>query len=174
MLTAFERAMAFTRRWEGGYTNDPDDPGGATNFGVTQGTYDAYRTRMGLPAAPVLNIEYNEIADIYREYWQAAHCDQVGDDVALVLFDSAFNLGPVQAVKLLQIAAGVEADGKFGPLTYDAVNETGPRELSLTVIEKREQFYRDLVARKPERSKFLRGWLNRTEDLRFQIIGRRT
>jgi lysozyme family protein len=67
----FERALEFTLRWEGGYVNHPSDPGGATNRGITQVTYDQWRTQKRLPTREVRLIEEHEVRSIYWQYYWA-------------------------------------------------------------------------------------------------------
>lgn len=99
----FEDALAFVLRWEGGYVDHPADPGGATNLGVTQATYDAHRSRAGLPARSVEFISRAEVETIYREaYWLRAGCDTISPPaLALCVFDAAVNSGVGAALKWL-------------------------------------------------------------------------
>ena len=104
---SFDRALAFVLRWEGGYSDHPEDPGGATNMGITQGTYDAWRKRRGLPPRPVREITREEVAAIYRErYWAPLGCDKLPADLALMVFDCAVNQGPAKARELLERSGG--------------------------------------------------------------------
>lgn len=90
----FEAALSHVLAYEGGYVDHPSDPGGATNRGVTQGTYDAYRADNGWPKQPVRNISDDEVADIYRtRYWDAIGADELPPALAFVVFDSAVNHG---------------------------------------------------------------------------------
>ena len=103
---------------EGGYVNDPRDPGGATMKGVTQRTYDGYRKRLGLPSRPVSQITSAEVGEIYRrQYWAAVRGDELPAGIDYVLFDGAVNSGPVQSIKWLQRALGVSVDGVLGEAT---------------------------------------------------------
>lgn len=95
--------------YEGGYSNNPRDPGGATMRGVTQRTYDAFRKRRGLPIQAVRNISDADLAQIYREeYWNTIAADTLPPGVDLATFDSAVNSGPAQATRWLK-AAGSKA-----------------------------------------------------------------
>lgn len=98
MSDAFQRALGFTLTWEGGYSHHPLDPGGATNFGITQRTYDRWRLRQGLVARDVREIEESEVVSIYRsEYWEPSGAGEVGGALGAVLFDSAVNSGVSRA-----------------------------------------------------------------------------
>ncbi len=74
----FERCLAITLKWEGGYSNHPDDPGGPTMRGIIQREYDAWRKRHGGRLRPVRQIEEDELQAIYRtEYWDAMGCEDL-------------------------------------------------------------------------------------------------
>ena len=105
----FHRCHEVMRINEGGYVDHPDDPGGATNKGVTQRTYEAWRRRQGLPARHVRDIREAEVLQIYFEgYWRAGHCHRMpGDAAALVLFDACVNHGLRPAMKFVQRGAGL-------------------------------------------------------------------
>ncbi len=168
-MTNFGRALAFTLRWEGGYCNVPGDHGGATNRGVTQTTYDGWRSSQGLAQADVRGITDEEVEAIYRKlYWEVAHCDGLAWPLCLAAFDAAVNSGPVRAVKWLQMAAGVAVDGRWGPSTRAAVAAGAPRELAHRALDHREAFLRR-ISQNPGQAQFLRGWLNRTAGLRAQL-----
>ncbi len=105
----FETALAFVLRWEGGYSDHPQDPGGATNYGITQRTYDAWRKRQGLPTRPVREISMEEVQAIYRDrYWKPLPARYAEKDpaLALALFDFAVNSGVGTARRALREAGG--------------------------------------------------------------------
>lgn len=88
---------------EGGFVNHPKDPGGATNKGVTQATYDAYRENKGLAPRSVRSITSAELADIYdKQFWDRAKCDDLPAGVDYAVFDYSVNSGPSRAIKDLQ------------------------------------------------------------------------
>jgi lysozyme family protein len=90
----FERCLATTLKWEGGYSNHPDDPGGPTMKGVIQREYDAWRKKQGKSRRPVRGIEEGELRAIYRtEYWDAMGCDELKPGLDLCVFDAAVNSG---------------------------------------------------------------------------------
>lgn len=93
-MSDFDLCLAFTLRMEGGKVDDPKDPGGRTNQGVTQGVYDVYRVRKGLPKQSVYAIAPIEVSDIYRnQYWLPTGCDNLPSGVNLLAFDIAVNMG---------------------------------------------------------------------------------
>ncbi len=102
----FQRALAFVLRWEG-CVDHPQDPGGATNMGITQATYDRWRRSQGLPTRPVRDISREEAAAIYRVwYWAplAARYAKQDPALALALFDLSVNSGLGRAREALSAA----------------------------------------------------------------------
>ncbi|SES77279.1 glycoside hydrolase family 108 protein [Oceanicella actignis] len=161
----FERAMAFVERWEGGWSDDPRDPGGLTKWGVTlralaaaalDVTGDGRVDRRDLAA-----MTRAEARAFYRAaYWNACRCGDMPPAVALLVFDSAVNQGPRRAARIVQAAAGVAADGIVGPVTLAAIE----REARL----RPDSFLRDVAARRalhysglPHIVRFGLGWFRR-------------
>lgn len=168
--SAFERSMKFVAKWEGGFSDHPNDPGGRTNFGVTQRVYDAYRRRQLQPTRDVRFIAKHEVDRIYRVgYWDTAGCDELAWPLCLAVFDVAVNSGPARAVKMLQQACGATQDGRFGPLTQAAAQSMDAVECAERVLDIRTAFYRRLVQLRPKSYVFLRGWLRRVDDLRQEV-----
>jgi lysozyme family protein len=170
-VTDFERALAIVLRSEGGFVNDPADAGGATNFGITQGTYDAFRTGEKLPTRPVRKITKGEVGTIYlRRYWLAGKCDRLPWPLSLAHFDACVNAGIGQATKLLQRAVKVTADGEWGPVTDAAIRTATPARLFGDMLLERLRFYDRLVDVKPSQGKFFRGWVKRVLRLREDAV----
>lgn len=152
---------------EGGYSNVAQDHGGATNYGVTQATYDQYRLAQGLPQQPVSSITYDEVATVYRRgYWDAVRGDELAIPLDVCLFDFAINSGPGRAIKTLQHVVGCAPDGNFGPSTLAAIQAFTPLAAATQLCDAREQFVRAIVAQNPSQQIFLHGWLNRIANLR--------
>lgn len=167
---SFNASLPFVLRWEGGFVNHPADPGGATNRGITQKVYDTWRSSKGLAVRSVSELEDSEMQTIYRgSYWQPPRCDDIGTPLDLVQFDTAVNMGVGRAVCFLQQAVGTNPDGNFGPATLQCVAGCEPGKALATYCQAREDFYRQLVQRKPEMAVFLKGWLNRLNALRREV-----
>lgn len=117
----FDAALARVLVHEGGYSNHPKDPGGATMRGIIQKVYDAYRSSKGQPTRSVRQLTDDEMRDIYRrQYWDAIQGDKLPAGIDYVTFDGAVNSGPGQSAKWLQRALGLTADGQVGALTLNA------------------------------------------------------
>lgn len=103
-MTDYDRALAFVLTWEGGYSDHPDDPGGATYRGVTQRTYNSYRYANNLEPRPVQAMSEGELRAIYWGYWansgalEASGAGRPG--LALLMFDHGVNAGPSRAKAL--------------------------------------------------------------------------
>ncbi|MCB0352150.1 MAG: LysM peptidoglycan-binding domain-containing protein [Bdellovibrionales bacterium] len=150
--------------------NERNALGVATNSGITQETYDRYRTDHQLPIQDVRKIDPQELKAIYRTYWDAVRCDEINDSaLRLLMFDCAVLHGPANAVKLLQRALGtVTVDGKFGEKTREALNGVpDPQELRARLLDLRERFFDAIAKRDPSQERFLKGWkANRVDSLR--------
>ncbi len=169
-MSGFLQALPVILRFEGGYANDPDDPGGATMKGITQKTYDAWRKSKGLPNKAVRGISDAEVETVYHErYWVAGKCDALPWPVSLVHCDACVNHGPRNAAKLLQRAAGVADDGVIGPMTLAAVEALHPDALVNLMLWKRLEFYEAIARRRTASRKFLLAWLSRVNHLRRMI-----
>lgn len=171
-MTSFDFAscLAFVLKWEGGYVNNPADPGGATNKGITQTTYTAWRQSQGLPPQTVQAITDAEVQTIYlQNYWHPCGADRVPDQLNLAAFDTAVNLGVSRAVRFLEQCVGTSTDGVFGPQTQVAAGACSVPATAAAYCDAREAYYRNLVAQNPSQQVFLKGWLNRLNDLRATI-----
>jgi lysozyme family protein len=169
-MPGFVASLPFVLRWEGGFVDHPNDPGGRTNKGVTQRTYDAWRRRQGLALRDVKLIDEAEVHRIYESgYWIPPRCDLLARQLDLVQFDTAVNMGPGRAVRLLQGAVGAGVDGDFGTETEHKVAASDPGETLVKYCSAREAYYRRLVQQRPDLGVFLKGWLNRLNALRREI-----
>lgn len=134
-----------TESFEGGYVNNPHDPGGATLKGVTQAVYSAWLRSHGRPDAAVRGASDADIQAIYRaQYWDAVRADDLFVGLDLVMVDSGWGSGPVTAIRWLQQLVGVEVDGHFGALTLAAVNEASHGDLINKLCARRRAFFQSL------------------------------
>lgn len=147
----FAVALAFTLPWEGDYSNDPADPGGATQHGVTQRTYTAWLMRQKLPVAPVKDMPPAHEAAIYEEdYWTP--CGHgLPAPLDLVAFDTAVNCGVARTQEWL--ANGWHPTGDV-------------KAAARNICDARENHYVGLIARRPVMAKYRNGWMRRLNALR--------
>lgn len=164
----FLPSVAFTLAHEGGYSDNPRDPGGATNRGITLRTLAAWR-HADCTAADVQALTEAEARAIYRaSYWNAVHADALPAGLDLMVFDFGVNSGPGRSARVLQEALGVVADGAIGPQTLSAaarVPDMGA--LVGRIADAQETFYRSLDTF----DAFGRGWLARLADRRGVALG---
>lgn len=112
MRQNFEIALKLVLQHEGGYVNNPHDPGGATNFGITQHTYDAWNQLHGNMPTSVKHITHEQVAAIYQhDYWDAIDGDDLPSGIDIAVFDFAVNSGPRRAISMLQRALEVPETG---------------------------------------------------------------
>lgn len=160
MPDRFQACLAETLKWEGGWSNDPVDPGGATMKGVIQVEYNSYRQTHGLAQQTVRQISNAEVQDIYRHnYWVLMRCDSMPAGVDLLAFDFAVNSGTGQAVKSLQRVLGQPIDGHLGAVTMNAVALAAPTQLIRSYMDERRRFLRCLKTF----WHFGQGWMSRCE-----------
>jgi lysozyme family protein len=153
---SFEEAVALVLRAEGGYIDDPADPGGRTKFGISQRAF---------PAEDIKNMTEARARLLYlAHYWIPIRT--LPPHLRYIVFDAAVNIGVERAVKILQRMAGCVADGKVGPTTCR-------RAESISVeayLKEREKYYRAVVKIRPASQKFLSGWMARLKHVRAAIL----
>lgn len=146
---AFDRLIGH----EGGYVDHPDDPGGATNWGITERTARAHGYDGDMRA-----LTRETARRIYREsYWDRARADQYDGAIGYQLFDAAVNHGIGNAVRMLQRAVGVADDGAVGPVTLVAIQAMTPTDVLMRFNAERLMFYTALSTW----PSFGRGWARR-------------
>ena len=162
----FPRALARVLAHEGGWSDDPADPGGATNLGVTIGTLSLW---LGRPAtkAEVRALTSATVAPIYRRrFWDAIQGDALPAGLDYALFDFAVNSGPKRAVIGLQRALGIADDGRLGPVTLAALQGRDVPALIGALCDGRLAFLRALSTW----PRFGRGWGRRVDEVRAAAL----
>jgi len=163
MADTFDTCLAFTLREEGGYVDDPADPGGATNMGITLVTYRQWSENPNLGPTQVQGMTERTARAIYRSlYWNPLRADALPSGVDLSVFDMGVNAGIWGSARLLQRAVGFtgeEVDGCIGPETLAAAGKWDPRTLVNDLAKQQLAYYRTLS----DFPTFGTGWLNRTE-----------
>jgi len=157
----FDACMPFIFKAEGGYSDNPADPGGPTNFGITLATLRAYEGNPNLTADDVKKLTSAVAREIYRTaYWNRMQCGALPAGLDLEVFDFGVNSGPAESVKTLQGLVGVTQDGSVGPITLAAVRQFNIGDLSGRFAHARLAFYQSLNM--PE---FEQGWATRVAQI---------
>ena len=158
---AFESAVAFVLKAEGGYVHDPNDAGGETNYGISKRSY---------PDLNIKNLTVEQATAIYfDDYWLASCADEMPSYMGMAIFDTAVNMGVGTAARLLQRAAGVADDGIIGPKTLAAVYKHSPEHLLAEFLSQRALRYHELADEEAHNKRFIRGWLKRTFELQQRL-----
>lgn len=174
-MADFEKAYAWLSPHEYSalrhYSNDPDDPGGSTNWGVTQRELNSFNQRhldLGFPASVVdLTMEQAKVIT-KADYW--FYDGVTSDPIAAKVFDIGFNVGVHLAVEYLQQSIGilgkfVLVDGAFGPKTLAALNTCDEVPLMRLLVQYQRMHYINWVNKNPVRQKFLQGLLDRASQI---------
>lgn len=168
----FDSAVNVVLEHEGGYSNNPKDPGGETNFGITHIDLQAHARELNLPL-DVKELTRVEAEYFYKKvYWDEYNYNAINSlPIATKIFDMAVNMGAHEAHELVQRALGycgysnISVDGVIGVHTLAAINEVTlhGRESDLMdeLVNEAKWFYDYLVEEKPTLKKFLNGWLKR-------------
>jgi len=174
MESNFSKCMDFVFPHEGGFTDDPADPGGPTNFGITQRTLAAWR-HADVSTEDVRDLTKDEAQNIYHaNFWNPIRGQDLPGGVDLVTLDIAVMSGTRAAATMLQRAAGLtgaNVDGAIGTQTLKQVGTNEAADLLDKLSAQREAFYQGIVHSRPTSAKFLKGWLNRVHDA--QAAGRK-
>ena len=166
MIDNFEQSLVYVINSEGGYSNSPADPGGCTNLGVTQRTWEDW---VGHPVteADMRALGPEDVIALYKvRYWKAVRGDELPRGVDYAVFDIAVNSGPKRAIKILQRVAGADVDGVIGPKTLAAAAECDPKELILSICRARMMYLINI----PEYTTFGKGWTRRVNDVQTRAL----
>lgn len=162
MKANFEACMAEVFKHEGGYVNDPHDPGGETNMGISKRSY---------PKEDIRGMTRARAAQIYRkDFWDKLKCDDLPAGLDLVAFDAGVNSGPARGARWLQQAVGVTADGKIGPATLMAAKSTYAPAAIMRAVGFRKSFLMQLATWE----RYKKGWtarLNSIEAVAGEMAG---
>lgn len=151
---------------EGGFVNHPEDPGGATNLGVTKATLQAYLGRH-VSMQEMKDLTPDDVEPIYRErYADAVQFDELPSGVDWAVLDWAVNSGPGRAAKALQKCVGATQDGAIGPKTLAAVKKAEPQKIIEDLHKERQSFYEGLKTFKT----FGKGWTKRNTETLEQAL----
>ena len=155
-MSKFDEIIEVVLEHEGGYVNDPKDPGGETNFGIAKRSH---------PDVDIKNLTKEGAKEIYKEvYWDKNKVESLPEELWHIYFDMCVNQGKSRAVKIIQRAVNgkggsLTVDGGMGPMTITAI---GKSRVELDRVRAyRVKYYVDLVTRKPDLERFYFGWFKR-------------
>lgn len=171
-MADIKKLIPFILRWEGGFVNDKDDLGGATNKGVTIGTFEGFCKKKGRPKPTVQdlkNISDDDWTEIIKSlYWDRWKADEIkSQGVANILVDWVWASG-VHGIKRPQRILGIMADGIVGSKTIAALNALDPATLFKMIKEDRAKFVDEICKARPQNEKFRKGWMNRINDIKYE------
>jgi len=169
MQSNFIKFIELVLETEGGFVDDPDDPGGATNKGITLKTFSKWSGKEK-SVEELKNIEDTTVRLIYEDlYWKAVQGRLLPDGVDIYVADWAVHSGPTRATMELQKILEVDPDGVIGPITLDALKRNDGNDILLELHLARIRFLHDISYGKPT-FKFLKGWLNRIHHVYKEIV----
>jgi hypothetical protein len=155
-MSKFDEIIEVVLEHEGGYVNDPKDPGGETNFGIAKRSH---------PDVDIKNLTKEGAKEIYKEvYWDKNKVESLPEELWHIYFDMCVNQGKSRAVKIIQRAVNgkggsLTVDGGMGPMTIAAI---GKSRVELDRVRAyRVKYYADLVTKKPDLERFYFGWFKR-------------
>ena len=162
------KLIPIIKRWEGGYSDNPNDRGGATNSGVTlavyQSVYGKNKTKNDLKK--MTNDQWDYI--FTKLYWNKWKADEIkNQSIANILVDWVWMSG-YGTIKKIQSLFGLTADGIVGNKTISYINSHDQEEVFNKIWNRRKQFYESLVKNNPSQKVFLKGWMNRLNTFKFQ------
>ena len=158
-------AFNFTIGHEGGYVNNPNDPGGETKFGICKRDY---------PKEDIKNLTIDRAKEIYyKNYWLPSYCQELitlnFSLTAIVLFDTGINCGCKTSKILLQKAIGVEADGMIGKQTVNGLKLYKDLDMCNRMLDRRKEYYDLIISKNVKLGVFKKGWYNRINNLRKKV-----
>lgn len=161
MEANFFFSLEMVLKHEGGFVDHPEDPGGATNKGITHKTYAEFLGRPLEDVDELKNIPDEHVQIIYKKgYWDKVCADELPDGLDFAVFDWAVNSGPSRSAKNLQGLVGASEDGIIGPQTLKRISDTDTVVLIQALARRRDEYYRSLKTFET----FGKGWLRRNKE----------
>jgi lysozyme family protein len=167
VIENFQKSLALVLAHEGGFSNNPHDPGGMTNLGVTRRAWESYVQRQ-VDEAEMRGLTPEIVAPFYKaRYWNPCKCDLLPLGIDYAVFDFAVNASVSRASKTMQAALGTAADGIVGPATIGVATNADPDHFLEKFSAAKEQFYRGLSTF----DHFGKGWLRRVSEVKQTAEG---
>jgi len=157
MASNFKECLDLVLKSEGGWVNNPADPGGETNLGVTKAVWEEY---VGHHVKTMKDLTKDDVAPMYElKYWRPCYCEVLPRGLDFVVFSMGVNAGTGRSVKLLQQSIGCVPDGVIGPRTRELISSSNGANLISKFSETRREYYRSLKTFPI----FGKGWLSRVD-----------
>ena len=157
MSNNFQECLDLVLKSEGGWVNNPADPGGETNVGVTKRVWVEY---VGHPVDSLKKLTKEDVAPLYElKYWRPCYCEVLPRGLDFIVFSMGVNAGPGRSVKLLQSAIGCVPDGVIGPRTRELISSSNGADIIKKFSTARREYYQSLKTFPI----FGRGWLSRVD-----------
>ena len=171
MLSNFQKSLNYILQSEGLFVDNPADSGGATMKGITLSNYRIFKKNSHLTVNDLKNISDADVHDIYlSNYWNPARCSDLPSGIDYCVFDFAINAGVGRSIKTIQKCVGADVDGVLGAITISLIKQANPTILINQFSNEKEAFYQNIVANKPSQSVFLKGWLNRIDQVKQRAL----
>jgi lysozyme family protein len=166
MKDNWDRCFDMVIKTEGGYVDNPHDPGGRTNLGVTQRAWEAFLNRH-VTEAEMRALTPENVKGFYKDlYWDRIKGDQLPSGIDYAVYDFAVNSGPYRAAQYLQEIAGTVIDGMIGPNSVEAVRSCNAAEVADAICDMRLDFLKRL----PAFETFGKGWTTRVNGVKEKAI----
>ena len=161
----YQTCLDLVLKSEGGWVNNPSDPGGETNLGVTKRVWEEY---VGHPVESLKKLTKEDVAPLYEQkYWRPCYGEVLPRGLDLLSFSMGVNAGTGRSVKLLQSSLGCVPDGVIGPATRGLISNSNSATLIAKFSESRREYYRSLK----NFPIFGKGWLSRVDREESEAIG---
>jgi lysozyme family protein len=165
MASNFQECLDLVLKSEGGWVNNPADPGGETNLGVTKRVWEEY---IGHAVQSLKKLTKDDVAPLYElKYWRPCYCEVLPRGLDFVVFSMGVNAGPGRSIKLLQQSIGCVPDGVIGPKTRDLISSSNGATLIAKFSETRREYYNSLKTFPI----FGKGWLARVDREEQEALG---
>ena len=163
-----KKIIEHIRKWEGGYANDKDDTGGCTMMGVTIGTFRQYYGYKKT-CDDLKNITDEQWLHIFHKgFYDKIRADEIlNDSICRLVLDCCWMSGTKTSIRRIQRCLRIMDDGIVGPVTLNALN-TNPKKVFDELVYMRTCWFESIVQNHPKKKKFLKGWLNRLKDIKYE------
>ena len=164
MASDYKECLDLVLKSEGGWVNNPNDPGGETNLGVTKAVWEEY---VGHPVTTMKNLTKDDVAPLYEQkYWRACYGEVLPRGLDFLCFSFGINAGSGRSVKLLQQSLGLVSDGIIGPKVMQKLRESNIADVIKSFSESRREYYKSLK----NFPIFGKGWISRTDKEEQQAL----